>query len=107
MSKRDLEAAHLMYGGKENDSYYNSLTKIYDSGGFSEQPSLFVRAQEAFLLYKEKDNINVMKHLNLDVEKGEWLVIKTKKKKGKKVKFKPLQCEKDYMKKRNEYHNLK
>ncbi|CKI86144.1 Uncharacterised protein [Streptococcus pneumoniae] len=46
-----------MYGGKENDSYYNSLTKIYDSGGFSEQPSLFVRAQEAFLLYKEKDNI--------------------------------------------------
>ena len=54
VSKRDLEAAHLMYGGKENDSYYNSLTKIYDSGGFSEQPSLFVRAQEAFLLYKEK-----------------------------------------------------
>ncbi|MBS9802589.1 hypothetical protein ACFU6E_08670 [Bacillus cereus] len=102
VSKRDLEAAHLMYGGKENDSYYNSLTKIYDSGGFSEQPSLFVRAQEAFLLYKEKDNTNVMKRLKLDVEKGEWLVIKTKKKKGKKVKFKPLQCEKDYMKKRNE-----
>ncbi|PGR45416.1 hypothetical protein COC57_19285, partial [Bacillus thuringiensis] len=44
----------------------------------------------------------VMKRLKLDVEKGEWLVIKTKKKKGKKVKFKPLQCEKDYMKKRNE-----
>ena len=39
-----------------------------------------------------------MKRLKLDVEKGEWLVIKTKKKKGKKVKFKPLQCEKDYMK---------
>lgn len=107
VSKRDLKAAHLMYDGKENDSYYNSLTKIYDSGGFSEQPSLFVTAQEAFLLYKEKDNINVMKHLNLDVEKGEWVVIKTKKKKGKKVKFKPLQCEKDYLKKRNEYHNLK
>ncbi|ASZ17354.1 hypothetical protein CK938_12450 [Bacillus cereus] len=107
VSKRDLEAAHLMYGGKENDSYYNSLTKIYDSGGFREQPSLFVTAQEAFLLYREKDNINVMKHLNLDVEKGEWVVIKTKKKKGKKVKFKPLQCEKDYLKKRNEYHNLK
>ncbi|MEI5891720.1 hypothetical protein DXB51_17735 [Bacillus cereus] len=102
VSKRDLEAAHLMYGGKENDSYYNSLTKIYDSGGFSEQPSLFVSAQEAFLLYKEKNNINVMKRLNLDVEKGEWIVIKTKKKKGKKVKFKPLQCEKDYMKKKNE-----
>lgn len=107
VSKRDLEAAHLMYGGKENDSYYNSLTKIYDSGGFREQPSLFVTAQEAFLLYREKDNINVMKHLNLDVEKGEWVVIKMKKKKGKKVKFKPLQCEKDYLKKRNEYHNLK
>ncbi|MEC2970247.1 hypothetical protein P9Z24_29505, partial [Bacillus cereus] len=41
VSKRYLEAAHLMYGGKENDSYYNSLTKIYDSGRFSEQPSLF------------------------------------------------------------------
>ncbi|MEE3946964.1 hypothetical protein COO17_20015 [Bacillus wiedmannii] len=107
VSQRDLDAAHLMYGGRENDSYYNSLTKICDSGGFSEQPSLFVSAQEAFLLYKEKDNINVMKHLNLDVEKGEWIVIETKKKKGKKVKFKPLQCEKDYIKKRNEYHNLK
>ena len=71
-----------MYGGKENDSYYTSLTKIYDSGGFSEQPSLFVRAQEAFLLYKEKDNINVMKRLKLDVEKG-MARYKTKKKKGK------------------------
>lgn len=107
VSKRDLEAAHLMYGGWEKDSYYNSLTKIYDSGGFKEQPSLFVAVQEAFLLYKEKDNINVMKYLNLDVEKGEWIVIETKKKKGKKVKFKPLQCEKEYLKKRNEYHNLK
>lgn len=95
VSKKNLEAAHLMYGGRENDSYYNSLTKIYDSGGFSEQPSLFVSAQEAFLLYKEKDNINVMKRLKLDSEKGEWIVIETKKKKGKKVKFKPLQCEKE------------
>ena len=107
VSKRNLEAAHLMYGGRENDSHYNSLTKIYDSGGFSEQPSLFVSAQEAFLLYKEKDTINVMKRLKLDIEKGEWIVIETKKKKGKKVKFKPLQCEKDYLKKRNEYHNVK
>ena len=54
VSKRDLEVAHLMYGGKENDSYYTSLTKIYDSGGFSEQPSLFVRAQEAFYFIKKK-----------------------------------------------------
>ncbi|PGS27988.1 hypothetical protein COC59_06270 [Bacillus cereus] len=107
VSKRNLEAAHLMYGERENDSHYNSLTKIYDSGGFSEQPSLFVSAQEAFLLYKEKDTINVMKRLKLDIEKGEWIVIETKKKKGKKVKFKPLQCEKDYLKKRNEYHNVK
>lgn len=84
VSKRNLEAAHLMYGGRENDSHYNSLTKIYDSGGFSEQPSLFVSAQEAFLLYKEKDTINVMKRLKLDIEKGEWIVIETKKKKGKK-----------------------
>lgn len=28
VSKRDLDAAYLIYGGKENDSYYNSLTKI-------------------------------------------------------------------------------
>ena len=34
-----------------------------------------------------------MKRLKLDVEKGEWLVIKRKEEREK-VKFKPLQCEK-------------
>ncbi|EJS56370.1 hypothetical protein CN941_13165 [Bacillus cereus] len=105
VSKRDLEAAHLMYGGRVDDSYYNSLTKIYDSGGYRGEPRLFVRAQEAFLLYKEIDDTNVMKRLNL--EKGEWIVTETKKKQGKIVEYKPLQCEKDYLKKRNEYHNMK
>ncbi|EJR42039.1 hypothetical protein ACFVV6_13645 [Bacillus mycoides] len=105
VSKRDLEAAHLMYGGRVDDSYYNSLTKIYDSGGYRGEPRLFVRAQEAFLLYKEIDDTNVMKRLNL--EKGEWIVTETKKKQGKIVEYKPLQCEKDYLKKRNEYHNIK
>ncbi|HDR7605687.1 hypothetical protein [Bacillus mycoides] len=105
ISKRDLEAAHLMYGGRENDSYYNSLTKVYDSGGYREEPRLFVKAQEAFLLYKEIDDTNVMKRLNL--EKGEWIVTETKKKQGKIVEYRPLQCEKDYLKKRNEYHNIK
>ncbi|WP_242309585.1 hypothetical protein [Bacillus cereus group sp. BfR-BA-01331] len=105
VSKRDLEAAHLMYGGRENDSYYNSLTKVYDSGGYRGEPRLFVKAQEAFLLYKEIDDTNVMKRLNL--EKGEWIVTETKKKQGKIVEYKPLQCEKDYLKKRNEYHNIK
>ncbi|MGH0597591.1 hypothetical protein [Bacillus mycoides] len=105
ISKRDLEAAHLMYGGRENDSYYNSLTKVYDSGGYRGEPRLFVKAQEAFLLYKEIDDTNVMKRLNL--EKGEWIVTETKKKQGKIVEYKPLQCEKDYLKKRNEYHNIK
>ncbi|EEL70231.1 hypothetical protein bcere0026_27880 [Bacillus mycoides] len=105
ISKRDLEAAHLMYGGRENDSYYNSLTKVYDSGGYRGEPRLFVKAQEAFLLYKEIDDTNVMKRLNL--EKGEWIVTETKKKKGKIVEYRPLQCEKDYLKKRNEYHNMK
>lgn len=100
ISKRDLEAAHLMYGGRENDSYYNSLTKVYDSGGYRGEPRLFVKAQEAFLLYKEIDDTNVMKHLKL--EKGEWIVTETKKKPGKIVEYKPLQCEKDYLKKRNE-----
>ena len=32
---------------------------------------------------------------------------KNEKEEREKVKFKALQCEKDYMKKRNEYHNLK
>lgn len=105
VSKRDLEAAHLMYGGRVDDSYYNSLTKIYDSGVYRGEPRLFVRAQEAFLLYKEIDDTNVMKRLNL--EKGEWIVTETKKKQGKIVEYKPLQCEKDYLKKRNEYHNIK
>ncbi|WP_377865249.1 hypothetical protein [Bacillus sp. R86525] len=105
VSKRDLEAAHLMYGGRENDSYYNSLTKVYDSGGYRGEPRLFVKAQEALLLYKEIDDTNVMKRLSL--EKGEWIVTETKKKQGKIVEYKPLQCEKDYLKKKNEYHNLK
>ncbi|MED4683984.1 hypothetical protein P9452_09845 [Bacillus mycoides] len=105
ISKRDLEAAHLMYGGRENDSYYNSLTKVYDSGGYRGEPRLFVKVQEAFLLYKEIDDTNVMKRLNL--EKGEWIVTETKKKQGKIVEYRPLQCEKDYLKKRNEYHNIK
>ncbi|MGU3369653.1 hypothetical protein [Bacillus mycoides] len=105
ISKRDLEAAHLMYGGRENDSYYNSLTRVYDSGGYRGEPRLFVKAQEAFLLYKEIDDTNVMKRLNL--EKGEWIVTETKKKQGKIVEYRPLQCEKDYLKKRNEYHNIK
>lgn len=64
-----------------------------------------MRELEAFLLYKEIDDTNVMKHLEL--EKGTWIVTETKKKQGKIVEYKPLQCEKDYLKKRNEYHNLK
>lgn len=105
VSKKDLEAAHLMYGGRVDDTYYNSLTKIFESDGYRGEPRLFVRALEAFLLYKEIDDTNVMKRLKL--EKGEWVVIETKKKQGKIVEFKPLQCEKDYMKKRNVYHNIK
>ncbi|MGN4422401.1 hypothetical protein ACTFQN_00685 [Bacillus cereus group sp. MYBK30-1] len=105
VSKRDLEAAHLMYGGRENDSYYNSLTKVFANGGYRGEPRLFVKALEAFLLYKEIDDTNVMKRLKL--EKGEWVVTETKKKQGKIVEYKPLQCEKDYLKKRNEYHNIK
>ncbi|HDR7793915.1 TPA: hypothetical protein QCY19_002517 [Bacillus luti] len=105
MSKKDLEAAHLMYGGRGEDTYYNSLTKAFESGGYRGEARLFVKAQEAFLLYKEIDDTNVMKHLEL--KKGEWVVTETKKKQGKIVEYKPLQCEKDYLKKRNEYHNGK
>ena len=105
IGKRDLEAAHLMYGGRVDDSYYNSLTKVYDSGGYRGEPRLFVKPLEAFLLYKEIDDTNVIKRLEL--EKGEWIVTETKKKQGKIVEYRPLQCEKDYLKKRNEYHNIK
>ncbi|PGY08603.1 hypothetical protein [Bacillus cereus] len=105
VDKRDLEAAHFMYGGRVDDAYYNSLTKVFESGGYRGEPRLFVKPLEAFLLYKEIDDTNVIKHLEL--EKGEWIVTETKKKQGKMVEYKPLQCEKDYLKKRNEYHNMK
>ncbi|MGE6401252.1 hypothetical protein [Bacillus cereus] len=105
VDKRDLEAAHFMYGGRVDDTYYNSLTKVFESGGYRGEPRLFVKPLEAFLLYKEIDDTNVIKHLEL--EKGEWVVTETKKKQGKMVEYKPLQCEKDYLKKRNEYHNMK
>ncbi|HDR3889271.1 TPA: hypothetical protein QCO65_003712 [Bacillus cereus] len=104
VSKKDLEAAHVMYGGRVDDTYYNSLTKVFESGGYRGEPRLFVKPLEAFVLYKEIDDTNVIKHLEL--EKGEWVVTETKKKQGKKVEYKPLQCEKDYLKKRNEYHNM-
>ncbi|EJV71835.1 MULTISPECIES: hypothetical protein [Bacillus cereus group] len=105
VDKRDLEAAHFMYGGRVDDTYYNSLTKVFESGGYRGEPRLFVKPLEAFLLYKEIEDTNVIKHLEL--EKGEWVVTETKKKQGKMVEYKPLQCEKDYLKKRNEYHNMK
>ncbi|QWG28665.1 hypothetical protein EXW58_14245 [Bacillus mycoides] len=104
VSKKDLEAAHFMYGGRVDDTYYNSLTKVFESGGYRGEPRLFVKPLEAFVLYKEIDDTNVIKHLEL--EKGEWVVTETKKKQGKMVEYKPLQCEKDYLKKRNEYHNM-
>lgn len=105
VSKKDLEAAHVMYGGRVDDTYYNSLTKVFESGGYRGEPRLFVKPLEAFVLFKEIDDTNVIKHLEL--EKGEWVVTETKKKQGKMVEYKPLQCEKDYLKKRNEYHNMK
>ncbi|EJQ95871.1 hypothetical protein [Bacillus cereus] len=104
VSKKDLEAAHFMYGGRVDDTYYNSLTKVFESGGYRGEPRLFVKPLEAFVLYKEIDDTNVIKHLEL--EKGKWVVTETKKKQGKMVEYKPLQCEKDYLKKRNEYHNM-
>ncbi len=54
---------------------------------------MFVKPLEAFLLYKEIDDTNVIKYLEL--EKGEWIVTETKKKQGKIVEYKPLQCEKE------------
>jgi hypothetical protein len=55
---------------------------------------------EGYFLYKEPDNTNVMVKIRLSDSK--WEVLEEKKVKGNEIEYKPLKCEKDYLKKRNE-----
>ncbi|QOK30103.1 hypothetical protein IIE26_27450 (plasmid) [Cytobacillus oceanisediminis] len=103
LTYRDLDASHLIYGGKENDSYYKSLRKIFETvpGWTQGHPKLYIKPLSAYFLYKKKDNTNVMVLLKLNDEK--WEVVEKKETKGKEVKYKRVKCEKEYLKKRNEY----
>ncbi|MDN3019613.1 hypothetical protein PH210_25950 [Paenibacillus sp. BSR1-1] len=101
ITDRDLDAANLIYGGKENDDYYNSLKQhfIVASRG---KPRLFVRPKELYLLYKEPDNTNVMVHFKL--QDSRWDVIERKKMSGKEIPYKLLDCEIEYLNKKKDYY---
>lgn len=102
VTDRGLDAANLIYGGKEVDEYYQSLHKqfIVASHGV---PSLFVKPGEAYLLYKQPDNTNVAVHLKLNNIK--WKVIEKKEEKGNAISYKLLKCEKEYLQEKREYYN--
>jgi hypothetical protein len=102
LTSRDLDAANLIYGGRIDDTYYNSLTKVFESTPSTQGfPRLYVRPLTAYFLYKKKDNTNVMVLLKLKDNK--WEVIEEKKTEGKEVKYNRVKCEEEYLKKRNEY----
>ncbi|MEH7415284.1 hypothetical protein V7266_08395 [Neobacillus drentensis] len=100
VSDKDLDAAHLIYGGKEVDENYQSLHDqfIVASRG---KPTLYIKPREAYLLYKQPDNMNVSVHLKLTDLK--WVVMEKDKKEGNSVPYKLLKCEKEYLKKKREY----
>ena len=102
VSARDLDAANMIYGGKEKDEYYDSLKKHFFVATRG-NPRLFVRPQEAYVLYKKPDNTNVMVHLKL--EKARWEVTGRNKKKGREIPYKLLPCEIDYLKKKKEFYS--
>ncbi|EKN70713.1 hypothetical protein BABA_04709 [Neobacillus bataviensis LMG 21833] len=101
VTDRGLDAAHLIYGGKELDEVYQSLHQqfIVASRG---KPTLFVKPLEAYLLYKQPDNTNVAVHLKLNNFK--WEVVEKKKAKGNAITYKLLKCEKEYLKKKRELY---
>lgn len=103
-TNRDLLGANLIYGEQEDDTYYNSLAKLFPSQ-YKGEPTLFVRPREAFLLYREVDDSNVMVHFKLKDKK--WVVVEKKRKSGKPINFKLTKCEKEYIKKRNKYYKIK
>lgn len=101
VSFRELEAAKMIYNGKEKDDYYDSLKKqfIVRSRG---EPRLFIRPQEAYFLYKEPNNTDVMIHLQLIGTT--WEEVDQKKKKGNNIEYKLLTCEKEYIEKKKKYY---
>lgn len=98
-TQRDIEAAHIVYGGKENDLYFLSLTKLFKNIATSTRgtPRLFVRPGNAYFLYKETTNTNVMVSLKLDEDR--WIVIEEKRAKGNPIEYEQLKCEREYLKK--------
>jgi hypothetical protein len=105
-SNYDLMNANLMYGGKEDDTYYNSLNQLFESiGSTFGHARVFIRPLNGYFLYKETDNTNVMVKLKLENEK--WVVVEKKEKSGKPIEYNKLKCEEEYLKKRNKYHNIK
>lgn len=102
VTDRGLDAANLIYGGKEIDEYYQSLHKqfVVASRG---KPTLFIKPSEAYLLYKQPDNTNVAVHLKINNYK--WEVIEKKKQEGNVINYKLLKCEKEYLKEKKEYYN--
>ncbi len=96
---RDLEASHRLYGGREDDSYYLSLEKLFQDLDVSTRgtPRLFVRPQHAYFLYKETSNTNVMVELKL--EDKEWVVLEQRKVPGNTIEYEQLKCEIAYLKK--------
>ncbi|MCM3567993.1 hypothetical protein [Neobacillus mesonae] len=104
IKEKSLEAAHLIYGGKEKDPYYHSLHKQFMVASRG-RPRLFIKHGEAYVLYRKPDDTNVAVYLKLADSK--WEVKNTKIKKGNHVRYKILKCESEYLKKKNEYQNVK
>jgi hypothetical protein len=98
----DIDAAHLLYGGREDDPYYLSLAKLFHDIDVSTRgtPRLFVRPLHAYFLYKETTNKNVV--VRLELEKDRWVVVEEKRMNGEAISYEQLKCEKDYLKKRNQ-----
>lgn len=98
----DLDAANIIYGGKEKDTYYDSLKQQFYVESFG-GPRLFIKPLEAYVLYKQLDHTDVMVHLKLNNSK--WEVIDTKKKSGNKIEFKRLKCENKYLREKKEFYS--
>ncbi|GHH96740.1 hypothetical protein AM1BK_02830 [Neobacillus kokaensis] len=103
VTEKELEAAHLIYGGKEKDDYYESLHKHFMVASRG-KPTLLVSAGEAYLLFKKPDHTNVAVRLKLTNSKWELNYIKESE--GKPIRFTLLKCEKDYLQKKNEYYKI-
>jgi hypothetical protein len=101
---QDLDAAYLVYGGRVDDTYYNSLRKVFETTSNTQgQPRLYVKPLTAYFLYKEGDYTNVMILLKLKDKK--WEVVERKKKDGKEIQYNKVKCEKDYLEKKYESYN--